>query len=274
MTELYKTGKKFKMNGYLAAGLILTGFVLLVVITGIVCPPYEITFMDAGARLQGCSLRHLLGTDNLGRDILSRVMFGSRVTLVIAGGTVAIGAVIGIIIGALTGYFGGIADEIVMRICDALLAFPSILLALVFVSLFESGTFQVMIALGVAFIPSFARIVRSETARFKNTDFVENARLQGASNLRIIFVHILPNLKTVLMSSILIGFNNAVLAEASLSYLGIGSQPPMSSLGNMLSDAQSYVFTLPSYVLAPGAMIVIMVLGFAFLGEGVRKASK
>lgn len=260
-----------KHNPYILAGSVITGGILILVFLGIFFSPYDPTQMNATAKLQGISLQHIMGTDHMGRDVFSRVLYGSRVTLVIAAGTVLIGAGIGTLLGALTGYFGGIFDEIMMRIIDALFAFPSVLLALVFVSLFNSGTYEVMIALGIAFIPSFARIVRSEFLRYRSMDYVESARIQGASDLRIIFEHIMPNVRGILLSSVLIGFNNAVLAEAGLSYLGIGSQPPYASLGKMLSDAQQYMFSAPAYVLGPGMMIVFMVLGFSLLGEGVRK---
>ena len=260
-----------KHNPYILAGSVITGGILILVFLGIFFSPYDPSQMNATAKLQGISLQHIMGTDHMGRDVFSRVLYGSRVTLVIAAGTVLIGAGIGTLLGALTGYFGGIFDEIMMRIIDALFAFPSVLLALVFVSLFNSGTYEVMIALGIAFIPSFARIVRSEFLRYRSMDYVESARIQGASDLRIIFEHIMPNVRGILLSSVLIGFNNAVLAEAGLSYLGIGSQPPYASLGKMLSDAQQYMFSAPAYVLGPGMMIVFMVLGFSLLGEGVRK---
>ena len=264
------TGKR---NTYLILGTVFTGIILLIVVVGIFYMPYSPTKMDASAKLQKMSFRHIMGTDHMGRDVFSRVMYGSRVTLAIASFTILIGAGIGTIIGALTGYFGGIIDEIAMRIIDAMLAFPSILLSLVFVSLFGTGTYQVAVALGISFIPSFARIVRGEFLRCKSMDYVEVARLQGVSDFRIMFVHILPNTIGVLMSSVMIGFNNAVLAEAGLSFLGIGAQPPYASLGNMLSDAQSYLFKRPGYVISIGAVIVIMVLGFSFLGEGIKRRS-
>lgn len=264
------TGKR---NTYLILGTVFTGIILLIVVVGIFYMPYSPTKMDASAKLQKISFRHIMGTDHMGRDVFSRVMYGSRVTLAIASFTILIGAGIGTIIGALTGYFGGIIDEIAMRIIDAMLAFPSILLSLVFVSLFGTGTYQVAVALGISFIPSFARIVRGEFLRCKSMDYVEVARLQGVSDFRIMFVHILPNTIGVLMSSVMIGFNNAVLAEAGLSFLGIGAQPPYASLGNMLSDAQSYLFKRPGYVISIGAVIVIMVLGFSFLGEGIKRRS-
>ncbi|WP_026511494.1 MULTISPECIES: ABC transporter permease [unclassified Butyrivibrio] len=264
------TGRR---NTYLILGMAITGVVLLMVIIGIFYTPYSPTKMDSSAKLQGMSLKHLMGTDNMGRDVFSRVLYGSRITLAIATFTILLGAGVGTVIGALTGYFGGIADEITMRIVDAMLAFPSILLSLVFVSLFGTGTYQVAVALGISFVPSFARIVRSEFLRCKNMDYVEVAKLQGVSSLRIIFVHILPNTVEVLLSSVMIGFNNAVLAEAGLSFLGIGAQPPYASLGNMLSDAQGYLFNKPSYVISIGVVIVLMVLGFSFLGEGIKRIS-
>ncbi len=263
--------KKLLKNPYVFIGGIIMGLILLMIIVGFFWMPYEPTKMSASEKLQGISLRHIMGTDNMGRDVFSRVMYGSRVTLMIAIGTIIIGAGVGTIIGSITGYYGGMIDEVTMRVIDALFAFPSILLALVIVSVFGVGWPQLVISLGIAFVPSFARIVRGEVLRCKNMDYIENARLQGVSDFRMIFLHILPNIKGVLASSILIGFNNAVLAEAGLSYLGVGSQPPYASLGRMLSDAQQYMFTRPSYVLCPGIVIVLMVLGFAFLGEGIKR---
>ena len=263
--------KKLKKDPYLVAGLIITGLIVLMVVVGLFWMPYDPTKMSATEKLQGISLKHIMGTDNMGRDVFSRVMYGSRVTLLIAIGTVVIGAGIGTVLGALTGYYGGLFDEVVMRIVDALFAFPSILLALVIVSVFGTGWTELLMSLGIAFVPSFARIVRGEVLRIKNMDYVESAKLQGVSDLRMIFVHILPNMKGVMASTVLIGFNNAVLAEAGLSYLGVGSQPPYASLGKMLSDAQQYMFTVPSYVICPGIVIVLMVLGFSFLGEGIRR---
>ena len=202
------------------------------------------------------------------------VLKGGGTTFCVALGTVAIGTVFGVIIGAFTGYFGGILDEVLMRINDVLFAFPSILLALVFVTLLGGGTWNVIIALGIAFIPSFARIVRGEFIRCKNMDYVRSAKLAGAGNLRIMFVHILPNTVPVLLSAIMIGFNNAVLAEAGMSYLGIGVQPPQSSLGRMLSEAQTYLFSAPGFALFPGIFLIMLVLGFSLLGEGLKDREK
>lgn len=263
-----KNGKKKNYN--LIVGGTITGIMLLFIVVGFFYTPYEPDRMDASAKFAGISFSHPMGCDNFGRDVLSRVMKGAGTTLGIAVGTVLIGTVFGTVLGAFTGYFGGVLDEILMRINDAIFAFPSILLALVFISLLGSGNYQVVIALGIAFIPSFARIVRSEFMKYKNMDYVKNARLQGAGHLRIMFVHILPNTLTVLLSAVMIGFNNAVLAEAGMSFLGIGVQPPKASLGRMLSEAQGYLFRAPSYALFPGVVIILMVLGFSLLGDALK----
>lgn len=263
--------EKTKKNYNLMIGGIITGVMLLFLLIGFFYTPYNPEAMDATQKFAGISWRHPFGCDNFGRDILSRVMKGAGTTFLVGVGTVAIGVVFGTLIGAFTGYFGGVVDEIFMRLIDAIFAFPSILLALVVISLLGSGTSQVVLALGIAFVPSFARIVRSEFLKCRNMDYVKNARLQGAGHLRIMFVHILPNTLSVLLSSTMIGFNNAVLAEAGMSFLGIGVQPPNPSLGRMLSEAQGFLFRAPNYAIGPGLAIIFLVLGFSLLVDGLKK---
>jgi peptide/nickel transport system permease protein len=250
-------------------GLLITGFVLLLVLIGFFYTPYDPNKMNSALKNSPPSLSHLLGTDNFGRDILSRVMEGAGTTYIIAVAIVFIGASLGTIVGALTGYFGGWFDEVLMRLNDVLTSFPSILLALVFVSVFGPGTYNIIFAMGLIFIPSYARVVRSEFIVLKERDFVKNAKLMGAGSLRIMFLHILPNTKKVLIPALLIGFNNAVLAEAGLSFLSLGVQPPQASLGRMLSEAQSYILNSPWYAMAPGVMIILTVLGFSLISGGV-----
>ncbi len=233
---------KVKRNPELYIGAVITIMVVLFILCGLIFVPYHPDAMNAADKFAKPSLKHLLGCDNFGRDLYARLSLGGATTLFIALATVVIGLVFGTIVGAFTGYYGGAVDEILMRFNDAVLAFPSILLALVVISIMGSGTFKVIISLGIVFVPSFARIVRSEFMRCKNLDYVRSARLMGAKDLRIMFVHILPNTLPVILSSTVIGFNNAVLAEASMSFLGIGVQPPASSLGRMLSDAQAFLF--------------------------------
>ena len=258
-----------KHNKNFTAGAVITAFMLAVILIGMVWTPYDPNAMNGAAKMAGPSLAHPLGTDNFGRDILSRVIEGAGATFVIAAATVAIGLVAGLVIGGLTGYYGGWVDEIIMRLNDAIAAFPSILLALVLIALLGSGKYKVILALGLLFIPSFARVVRAEVARQKSLDYVAGARLMGAGDMRILFLHILPNIIPVLLPSVAIGFNNAVLAEASMSYLSVGVQPPDASLGRMLNEAQVYLLSAPWYALSTGAAIILLVLGFGLLSEGL-----
>lgn len=266
-----RMGTQKRRSIYLTAGVMITAVFAVLMFIGFIHTPYSPNAMNASEKFMAPSSSHIMGTDNFGRDIFSRVLKGISMTGLVAVSTVAIGGGIGTVIGAVTGYYGGIVDEVIMRINDALNGFPSILLALVIVSIAGPGKYNVIMALGILFIPSFARIVRSEYISLKERDFVKSARLMGAGNLRIIFRHIFPNVLPTLFVTITIGFNNAVLAEAGLSYLGIGIQPPDASLGSMLSDAQSFLFTAPWYAVMPGVTIVLFVLGFSLLAEGIRE---
>jgi len=260
-----------KWNKYFAAGLVMVGIALLLGILGFFWTPYDTRAMSASEKFAGPSLHHLFGTDNYGRDIFSRVMRGLGTTISISSLVVLFSGSVGILLGAVTGYFGGLLDEVVMRITDALNGFPSILLTLVIISLLGSGRQNVIISLGLVFVPSYVRIVRSEFIRLRDMDYIRRARLMGVGRLRILFVHILPNILPVFWVSVMIGFNNAILAESGMSYLGIGVQPPDASLGNMLSDAQGYLQSAPWYALAPGFAIVWVVLGFSLFSEGLRR---
>ncbi len=259
--------KKHHQNFIL--GCCITGVMLLLILVGMFWTPYDPEAMDTMAKMQGPSLSHLLGTDNFGRDILSRVLEGAGTTLLIAVSAVAAGLFFGILIGAFTGWYGGWVDEVLMRIADVITAFPSILLALVLISLLGSGKTNIILALSLLFIPSFSRVVRSEYARQKGLDYVRNARLMGVGTLRIMFVHILPNVWPVLLSSIAIGFNNAVLAEAAMSYVGIGVLLPDASLGRMLSESQAFFFSAPWYALSAGLTIVLLILGVGLISDGL-----
>ena len=263
--------KKVK-NYNLIIGTLITCVMLLFMFSGLFFTPHNPNTMNADFRFAGPSFTYLFGNDNFGRDLLSRVMTGSLNTLYVAVMTVTFGTFFGVIIGALTGYYGGMLDEILMRINDTVFAFPSILLALVFVSIMGSGRSNVILALGIAFVPGFARIVRGEFIKYRKMDFVTSAHASGIRDIRIIFVHILPNTYTVLVPTIMIGFNNAVLAEAGMSYLGIGVQPPDPSLGRMLSEAQNYLFRAPAMALAPGIVLILLVLGFSLLSDGLQRS--
>ncbi len=250
-------------------GSVLTLAMSAMAVLGFFWTPYDTEKMQGAAKLNGPSLSHIFGTDQFGRDVFSRVLEGAGSTMMIAVVTILVGGVLGIILGAVTGYMGGWLDETLMRVNDAVAAFPSVLLALVIVSVWGSGRVKVMLALGIAFIPSFARIVRGEFLRCRMEDYVTSARLIGVPGWRILFVHILPNTLPALLSALTIGFNNAALAEAGLSYLGIGVQPPDASLGRMLAESQTYLAGGPWCAVFPGLFLVLMVLGTGMLGEGI-----
>ena len=270
VTGWLKKDGKYNINRLVGLSFVIMA--VLISLVGCFYTPYDPNAMNADIKNAAPSLSHLFGTDNFGRDVFSRVMKGAGTTFLVGISVVSIGAVGGCLLGAFTGYFGGVADLILMRVNDALAAIPSILLALVFVSVFGSGTVQLVAALGILFIPSFARVVRSGFVVQKELDYVKNARLMGAGHLRIMFVHILPNIKSSLLSALAIGFNNAVLSEAAMSYLSLGVQPPDASLGRMLSEAQPYLFRAPWNAIAPGLMILISVLGVGLLSlEGGGK---
>lgn len=263
--------RKARKNFNFIAGMILVGLTMILVLWGFIGTPYDPDAMNNSAKFAGVSMKHIMGCDNFGRDIFSRVLEGVGNTFIVAAGTVIIGTLAGVIIGGLCGYFGGILDEILMRVIDAVFSFPSIFLALVVICVIGPGKYNVIVALGIAFVPSFARIVRSEFMKQRNMDYVLSAKVMGASDLRIMFLHILPNAFPVMLSSVIIGFNNAVIAEAGLSFLGIGVQPPDASLGAMLSDAQTYLYNAPYMAVFPGLIMVLMILGFGMLSDGMKE---
>ena len=248
-------------------GCVLLLLTIILIAGGLFLTSYGPDDMDYTSKTLAPSLKHLFGTDHRGRDVYTRVAYGALTSVLIGAMTVVIGGIFGTLIGALAGYIGGLFDAIIMRINDCLLAFPSILLALVFVGVFGASEKNVVIALGILFVPSIARVVRSDVRTQLQSDYVVNAKLLGASPARILFVHILPNLRATLLVTMAVGFNNAVLAEAGMSYLGLGVQPPKASLGRMLSEGQSYLGSAPWMVLFPGLILVLAVLGVALLSD-------
>lgn len=264
--------KKNKLNKKLHIGMIILTVIALLTLLGIICSPYDPEQMNAAMKLKPASFLHPFGTDQFGRDIFSRALAGIKTTIFVAAGTNFIGAFLGLLIGALTGYYGGIVDEILMRINDAALAFPSILLALVVIAVMGNGPYQLMLSMGIVFVPSYARIIRSEFMTNRNKDYVKAAKLYGSSDIRVIFRQILPNIGHTYLNTLVIGFNNAVLCEAAMSFLGLGLQPPDTSLGLMLSDAQAYLFVRPGYAFFTGALMVMLILGFALLNDGLKES--
>lgn len=263
-----------RLNGELRFGAALGSLLILLSLVSLLWTPHHYNAMDSGRRFVPPGLwAHLLGTDNFGRDVFSRIMIGGRYTLMLAVCTVAASAAAGIVLGLCSGYSGGIRDEIIMRLMDALSSFPGILLALVMVALMDNGQFTLFAALFILFIPSFTRLTRSGALQYKHADFILAERLLGASHLRIVFVHILPNLGPSLLSAAALGLSNAILAESAMSYLGLGIEPPRPSWGRMLAESQNFLFNAPWCALAPGLFITSAVIAFHYLGEGLRRRS-
>ncbi len=263
-----------KQKNQLVIGIGIALFLFLLFLLSIFYTPFDPDMMNAKEKLLAPSFQHIFGTDQFGRDICSRVLKGLGTTFIIALSTVSIGAIVGVVLGAVTGYFGGWMDEICMRINDVIIAFPNILLVLIFISVIGVGQNNMILALSIVFIPSFSRMTRSEFLTHRDMDYVKSARLMGVSHFRILFVHILPNTVPTILSMMAIGFNNAILAEAGMSYLGLGVQPPNPSLGRMLAESQIYLATAPWIAIFPGIAIVLLALSFSMISEGLSKGGR
>ncbi len=231
--------------------------------------PYEIA-LEAG--LKKPSAQFWLGQDELGRDLLSRIIYGARLSLVIGAIAVAIGVGVGVPLGALSGYFGGWFDLLLQRLIDIVLAFPGILLAIVLVAILGVGLPQVMVAVGIVSIPTYTRLVRGQVLAMRSQEFVDAARALGATSSRIIWRHVLPNALAVIIVQSTLQFASAILSAAALGFLGLGAQPPAAEWGSMLSNARQYIRLAPHSVTFPGVAIMLTVLGFNLLGDAIRDA--
>ncbi len=253
------------------AGACMVALMLLLMLAGFFWMPYDPDAMELTNKLQFFSPAHPLGTDQFGRDILSRMMEGARYSFLIGGLAVAAGFVTGGLIGIFSGYYGGKLDELVMKLIDVQMAFPGVLLALMLIAVFGVGLGNMALALGIMAIPRFARITRSGFLKYREADFVKAARVRGAGDGRIIFRHILPHVAPDLIVTCSLSFAGAVMSEAGLSYLGLGIQPPTPSFGKMLSEAQASILQAGWYVLVPAAAITLLVMGFNLMGDGLQE---
>ena len=258
---------KYKLNAQKITGIAIVSLMIIFILAGFL-NRNSFDTMNKELILKGPSLLHPFGCDEFGRDILKRTQTGMGISIAVSFFSVFIGTFFGTVIGALCGYFGGIIDDILMSIIDVLFAIPSLLLALVFVSLFGSGMVQVTLALGIAIIPSFSKMMRSEFRKQRELEYVKMAKLLNISTARILFVHILPNVMETFVNCVFIAFNNCILAEAGLSFLGIGVQPPLASLGTLLSDAGGYIRSAFYMVSFPAVMLILLLLGIGLISSG------
>lgn len=263
-------GKAFERNPVLVlAALLVLLQVVVSVFAGFIAP-YDPVAQAVDARMAAPSAQYWLGTDKFGRDVLSRIIHGYRSSLGIAFSAVCIALLLGGTLGTWAGYKGGWVDRLVMRLADVLFAFPIMLLAIGVIAILGTTTMSTIIAIAVVYSPIFARLLRGPTLVLRGADYVYAARSFGASDLRIIFRHIMPNLASVILVQASLSLSTAILLEASLSFLGIGAQPPAPSLGRMLSEGRDYMFLAPWAAIFSGFAILLASLGFNLLGDGLR----
>lgn len=251
-------------------GAAITAVVLFAALLSLFWTPYPIDELNVSDRLMGISLSHWLGTDHFGRDILSMLMVGARTSISVALIAVGIGIVFGVPLGLLAAAHGGLVDEALMRLNDLVFAFPALLSAVMITAILGPGAVNAIVAIGVFNVPVFARVTRGGAMTFKSREFVLAARVAGKGEMRITAEHILPNIANLLIVQGTIQFSLGILAEAGLSYVGLGAQPPLATWGRMLNEAQTMMAFAPQLALYPGLAIVVTVLGLNLLGDGLR----
>ncbi|HZF03573.1 MAG TPA: ABC transporter permease [Patescibacteria group bacterium] len=253
-----------------ALGVVISLALAATAALSLVYTPRDPLAMAGATRLEGPSRAHPFGTDQYGRDLLSRVMAGAPTSIAVGVIAVGIGALVGIVLGLASGWIGGWLDEGAMRLVDAVQGFPAILSALLFSAVFAPGIGISMVAIGIAFVPAFARLTRGAVLELRHREFVVAARALGARDRRLVLRHILPNTMAPLIVQATTSFPVAILAEAALAYLGLGTQPPHPSWGLMLKEAQNFLGMNPWFALFPGGAIAVAVLGLNLLGDGLR----
>lgn len=264
--------RKYLSNFALVSGAITTILLVIVALSAPLLAPYDPNAQDTARRLEGPSSDHVLGLDDLGRDVASRVIYGARVSLRVGFSVVIITAVVGIILGSIAGYFGGFMDTAIMRISDMLLAFPGILLAIALVAVLGPSLNNVVLALSVIGWVSYARLTRGQVLKVREMEFVTAAEALGARSPRVIFRHLLPNVISPVIVQATLGLAGAILAEASLSFLGLGVQPPTPSWGAMLTTGRQYLGIADHLAIYPGMAIMLAVMGLNFFGDGLIDA--
>lgn len=261
-------------NTNLKVGLSIIGVLFFFMILSIFWTPYNPYLIDELNRLKPPSFTHILGTDQLGRDILSRVMIASQGAFYVGFISVLIGGIIGSFLGTISGYFLNWIDEILSKIVDAFVSIPSILFLLVFITIFGKDLKNTAISIGILNIPTFFRISRSKVMEIKNLPYITWAKIIGVKEIQIIFSHIFPNILSTIIVVGALSFSTAILTEASLSYLGMGANPPEPTWGEIIYRAQEYITTNPFYAFVPGVLISLVAIGFNLLGEGIKEYIK
>jgi ABC-type dipeptide/oligopeptide/nickel transport system permease subunit len=253
-------------------GLVLIVFLIITAISAPWLAPYPPNNINMAQTLAKPSVEHWLGTDNLGRDVLSRIIYGARTSLIIAVAATAVSVILGETLGLIAAQFGGIVFQIIMRIIDALMAVPMLLIALIMASLLGGGVKNVILALGVGMLSVHARMMCAQALSVKQNDYILAARAMGISDIRMMVRHIFPNAFPALMVVITVGLGAVILAEAGLSFLGVGVMPPYPAWGSMISDGYKYILSNPALSFSPGVAIMLVVFGFNMMGDGLRDA--
>jgi peptide/nickel transport system permease protein len=252
------------------AGGVIVGLVVLLAAVGPWLVPFDPSAQDLSMRLEGPTALHWFGLDELGRDIFARLVFGARVSLLVGLVVVSISAAVGTVLGSIAGYYGGLVDEAISRVIDILLAFPGLLLAIAVVAVLGPSLTNVVLALSLIGWVGYARLVRGQVLRTRELAYVEAAAALGASTPRILIRHVVPAAFPALTVQVTLGLGGAILSEAALSFLGLGVQPPTPSWGTMLNYGRAHLLDAPHLTVFPGLAIAVLVLGFSFLGDGLR----
>jgi len=262
--------KRFRRNKLAMLGALIIFSLALVAVIAPLIAPFSPHHQDILHRLEPPSTKHPLGTDDLGRDLLSRVIYGTRISLLVGFVAIGIAIIIGSILGLLSGYFGGWLDTVIMRFVDIMLCFPTFFLILMVIAFLEPNIWTVMVVIGLTGWPGLTRLVRGECLSIRERGFVQAAKVLGLSNIRVMFVHLLPNVMAPILVTATLGIGGAILTESALSFLGLGVQPPTPSWGNILTAGKDYITVAWWLSLYPGLAILITVLAYNLLGEGLR----
>jgi peptide/nickel transport system permease protein len=251
-------------------GLFIVLLTVCAAVAGPFLSPWDPSSQELARRLESPSAAHPLGLDELGRDILARLLQGARISLLVGIAVVSVSSAVGMLLGSIAGYYGGVVDDVISRVIDVLMAFPGILLAIALVAVLGPSLVNVVLALSVIGWVGYARLVRGQALRAREFEFVQAARASGASSARIVMRHILPTAIPAVVVQATLGMAGAIIAEAALSFLGLGVQPPTPSWGTMLDAGRAHLFDAPHLTIFPGVAIATLVLGFNFLGDGLR----